>query len=78
MLLCETAGLTAAARQIALAAMQAVDAALPIAEAREHRRSRLAANLFAYCLQAGNFEVRPAAQSQQLPLSCTGLEMHCS
>ena len=67
MLICEGTGLTAAASQIALAAMQAVDAALPPAEAaagaeawdapRELRRSRLAGNLFAYCLQADRFEV---------------------
>ena len=66
MLLCETSGLTSAARQIALAAMQAVDSALPEGPAageawdspREQRRGRLAGNLFAYCLQAGDFEVR--------------------
>ena len=64
MAFCERAGLTAAARQIALAALDAVDGAFPGGsrpdspkDVRLQRKGRLAGNLFAYCLQAGEYEV---------------------
>ena len=71
MAFCERTGLTAAARQIALAAMDAVHGAFPAGSGphdssdhssgpRVQRQGRLAGNLFAYCLQAGQYEVGPS------------------
>ena len=96
MAFCERAGLTAAARQVALAAMDAVHEAVPAGTGlddssddswgpRVLRQGRLAGNLFAYCLQAGEYEVglslsRPwgSPSTQGIQGSSVGLFRGCS
>ena len=77
MAFCERAGLTATARQLALAATQAVDEAFPAeplglsapggpeASLAVQRKGRLAGNLFAYSLQAGEYEVSAGLASNK-------------